>query len=332
MFLIITYSSFHLTQVHFWKAGRIGRYVVTSPMVLGHESSGVVAEVGAKVTHLRPGDRVAIEPGRACRRCEHCRGGAYHLCPDMVFAALPPTDGTLSKYFVSPADLCYRVPDAVSLEEAAMVEPVAVAVTLCRTAGLRAHQSVVVLGCGPIGILCAAVARAWGAKVVVGVDVVQSRLDLATRYGADGVFLPEARGAAAGMQHSQAMADEVCRRFELLRGGADVVLECSGAEACVQMGVFVAKPGGTMVQAGLGREEVRFPITHVCTQGISVKGSIRYLAGAYPAAIDLIAGGKVDAKGLITNRFRFEEAEGAFELVREGRPDVFKVMIAGVQE
>lgn len=309
-------------------------------MVLGHESSGVVVEVGAKVTHLRPGDRVAIEPGRACRRCEHCRGGASHLCPAMVFAALPPTDGTLARYFASPADLCYRVPDALSLEEAALAEPVAVAVTLCRTAALRAHQSVVVLGCGPIGILCAAVARAWGAGTVVGVDVVQSRLDLARAYGADGVFLPAPRPrtgetgveGVSGMQHSQAMAEEICRRFPGLGGGADVVLECSGAEACVQMGVFVAKAGGTMVQAGLGREEVNFPITHVCTQGISVKGSIRYLAGAYPAAIDLIASGKVDAKGLITNRFRFEEAEQAFELVREGRPDVFKVMIAGVEE
>lgn len=307
-------------------------------MVLGHESSGVVAEVGAKVTHLRPGDRVAIEPGRPCRRCEHCRGGAYHLCPDMIFAALPPTDGTLSKYYANAGDFCYRIPDAMTLEEAAMVEPVAVAVTVCRTAGLRAHQSVVVLGCGPIGILCAAVARAWGAAKVVVVDVVQSRLDLAAAYGADGVFLPEPApprgvgdGGSSGMRHSQAMAEELCGRFGL-GGGADVVLECSGAEACVQMGVFAARPGATMVQAGLGREEVNFPITQVCTQGITVRGSIRYLAGAYPAAIELIAGGKVDARGLITNRFRFEEAEEAFELVREGRPDVFKVMIAGVQE
>lgn len=306
-------------------------------MVLGHESSGVVTEVGAKVTHLRPGDRVAIEPGRPCRRCDFCRGGVYHLCPDMIFAALPPTDGTLSKYYAAASDLCYRIPDAMTLEEAAMVEPAAVAVTLCRTAGLRAHQSVVVLGCGPIGILCAAVARAWGAGTIVGVDVVQGRLDLARAYGVDGVFLPERYRAddpastTTPMQHSQAQAEALCARFGLGHG-ADVVLECSGAEACVQMGVYAARPGATMVQAGMGREEVNFPITQVCTQGITLRGSIRYLAGAYPAAIELIAGGKVDVKRLITNRFRFEEAEGAFELVREGRADVFKVMIAGVQE
>lgn len=309
-------------------------------MVLGHESSGVVVEVGSKVTQLKPGDRVAIEPGRPCRRCDQCRGGTYHLCPNMIFAALPPTDGTLSKYFASPADLCYKVPDSMTLEEAAAVEPVAVAVSTCRTAGLRAHQTVVVLGCGPIGVLCTAVARAWGAARVVGVDVVQSRLDVARSYGAEGTFLPErwrgpgeAGSAASAMEHSRAAAAELCRRFGLDRaGGADVVLECSGAEACVQMGVFATRPGGVMVQAGLGREEVNFPITHVVMQGISVKGTIRYLAGAYPAAIDLIAGGKVNAKALVTNRFSFEEAESAFQLVKEGRPDVFKVMIAGVQD
>lgn len=137
-------------QVHFWHCGRIGPYAVTSPMVLGHESSGVIAEVGSQVTHLKPGDRVAIEPGVPCRRC------------DMVFAALPPHDGTLAKDYRNASDLCYRIPDHMDLEQAAMGEPVAVAVAMGKTANLRAHQTVVVLGCGPIGILCQSVAKAWG--------------------------------------------------------------------------------------------------------------------------------------------------------------------------
>lgn len=113
--------------------------------------------------------------------------------------------------------------------------------------------------------------------------------------------------------------------------GADVVLECSGAEACIQMGIYVARRRGTFVQAGMGKEVVNFPITAVCTQGLVIKGSIRYLTGCYPAAIDLISSGKIDVKKLITNRFKFEQAEEAFELVRQGREDVFKVMIEGVQ-
>lgn len=302
-------------------------------MVLGHESSGVVAEVGSKVSHLKPGDKVAIEPGVPCRRCELCRGGKYHLCPEMIFAATPPWDGTLARYYVNASDFCYKLPDNMDLEQGAMVEPVSVACAIARTADLRAHQTVVVFGCGPIGLLCQAVAKAWGAAKVIGVDIVQARLDLAKgRYGVDGVFMP--RRAEPGidpMEHAQAVAEEIKTAFGLGHG-ADVVIEASGSEPCVQMGVYVAKPGGTMVQAGMGKENVNFPITHVCTQGLTVRGSIRYLAGSYPAAIGLISSGKIKVKELITNRFPFEQAEEAFELVRQGRPDVFKVMIAGVDQ
>lgn len=301
-------------------------------MVLGHESSGIVAEVGAAVTHLRVGDRVAMEPGIPCRRCEYCRSGSYHLCGGMIFAATPPWDGTLARYYVNASDFCYKLPENMDLEEGAMVEPVSVAVAIAKTADLRPHQTVVVMGCGPIGILCQAVAREYGAKKVIGVDVVQSRLDLAASYGADATFMPPKPGQDVdAMEHSESVANRMKEELGLGEG-ADVVLECSGAEACVQMGIYVARRGGTFVQAGMGKEKVMFPITAVCTQGLTVKGSIRYLAGCYPAAIDLISGGKINVKQLITNRFKFEESETAFELVRQGRPDVFKVMIEGVRD
>lgn len=117
-----------------------------------------------------------------------------------------------------------------------------------------------------------------------------------------------------------------------LGDGPDVVLECSGAEACIQLGVFAAKKGGTLVQAGMGKEVVAFPITAICTRALSVKGSIRYQPGSYSAAIDLLSGGKVDVKKLNTHRYKFGQAEEAFDLVHAGRPDVFKVMIQGVLE
>ena len=300
-------------------------------MVLGHESSGVVVEVGSKVTTLKPGDMVAMEPGVPCRRCDYCRGGSYHLCGSMLFAATPPHDGTLGKYYVNAADFCYKIPDNMDLEQAAMAEPLSVAVTVNTIADLRAHQTVVVLGCGPIGVLCQAVALAWGAKKVIGVDVVESRLEVAKSFGTHGVFKPgRAEAGADPMEHAEKVAEEIKAKFDLGEG-ADVVLECSGAEACIQLGVYVAKRGGTFVQAGMGREVVSFPITALCIQGLTVKGSIRYLTGCYPAAIDLISSGKIDVKKLITNRFKFEQAEEAFELVKEGRSDVFKVLIEGVQ-
>jgi D-xylulose reductase len=275
---------------------------------------------------------VAMEPGVPCRRCEYCRKGSYHLCGDMVFAATPPYDGTLAKYYINAADFCYKLPDTMSLEEGAMAEPVSVALAIAKTAELKAHQTVLVMGCGPIGILCQAVARAWGAAKVIGVDVVDSRLAQAASYGADGTYKPERKAAGIdAMEHAEATAADLKEKMGL-GDGADVVLECSGAEPYVQLGIYAAKPGGTFVQAGMGKEVVEFPITTVCTQGLTVKGSIRYLAGCYPAAIDLISKGKIDVKPLITHRFPFEQSEEAFGLVHQGRSDVFKVMIAGVQE
>ncbi|KAF5862748.1 hypothetical protein ETB97_011198 [Aspergillus alliaceus] len=318
------------SDVHYWQRGRIGDYVVTGPMVLGHESSGVIVEVGEKVKHLKAGDRVAMEPGVPCRRCDYCRKGSYHLCGDMIFAATPPWDGTLAKYYVNAADFCYKIPDNMDLEEAAMAEPVSVAVAIAKTADLHAHQTVLVLGCGPIGVLCQAVAKAHGAKTVIGVDVVQSRLDVARSYGVDHTFMPPwAEPGADPIAHAENVAAMMNEELGL-GDGPDVVLECSGAEPCIQLGIFAAKRGATFVQAGMGKENVLFPITAVCTKGLVIKGSIRYLAGCYPAAIDLISGGKIDVKRLITNRFKFEESEQAFELVKAGRQGVFKVMIAGV--
>lgn len=316
-----------------WQKGQIGEYVVKGPMVLGHESSGVVVEVGGHVTHLKPGDRVAMEPGIPCRRCSYCRGGEYFICPSMTFAAMPPNPyGTLAKYYINAADFCYKVPDGVSMEEAAMVEPLSVACAVCETAGLKPHQTVLVLGCGPIGVLCQAVAKVWGASKVVGVDVVEKRLEVARSFGTDATYTPpRAEAGVDPVAHAENVAAKMNEELGL-GDGADVVLECSGAEACIQLGVFAAKKGGTFVQAGMGKEVVAFPITAVCTKALLVRGSIRYKAGSYRAAIELLSGGKVDVKRLITHRYKFEQAEEAFELVKAGRPDVFKVMIEGVLE
>lgn len=145
-------------------------------MVLGHESSGVVVEVSNKVKDIKAGDRVALEPGIPYRRCEYCRKGSYHLCGDMIFAATLPWDGTLAKYYVNATDFCYKVSDSMTLEEAVMAEPVSVAVAVSKTADLRAHKTVLVFGCGPICVLCQAVAKAWEAKKVVDIDIVASRI------------------------------------------------------------------------------------------------------------------------------------------------------------
>ncbi|KAG9903847.1 GroES-like protein, partial [Aureobasidium melanogenum] len=320
------------SDVHYWQRGRIGDFVLRSPIVLGHESSGTVVEIGAAVKNLKQGDRVAIEPGVPCRRCDYCRGGEYNLCNDTIFAATPPWDGTLAKFYTVASDYCCKIPDSMSMEEAAMVEPTAVAVQIAKVADLRANHTVLVFGCGPIGVLCQAVAKAYGARKVIGVDVVKSRLDFAKSYGADAVFLPpKPDPGVEPVEHSEKVAAMIKKEFDLGEG-ADVVLECTGAEPCIQAGVFAAKKGGTYVQAGMGKENVLFPITTACIRALNIRGSIRYTKGCYPEAVELVGSGKIDVKRLITNRFKFEEAEQAFELVKAGREDVLKVIIEGVQD
>ncbi|KAL3956122.1 hypothetical protein ACCO45_008968 [Purpureocillium lilacinum] len=293
------------SDVHFWQRGRIGDFIVRSPMVLGHESGGVVVEIGAEVSNVRVGDRVAIEPGLPCRRCDYCRSGFYNLCGDTVFAATPPYDGTLQKYYTTVADFVYPIPDNMTDEEAALVEPVAVAVQVAKTADLRANQAVLVFGCGPIGVLCQAVAKAYGATKVIGVDVSEARTEFARAFTADGVFVSKTTQSSGSdadpVEHARSLADDIISQFQLGEG-ADVVLECTGAEPCIQAGIFATKKGGTFVQAGMGKENVVFPITAACTRGLTIKGSIRYTTGCYQQAT-----------------------------VKRAEESTLKVMIAGVQ-
>ena len=157
-------------------------------MVLGHESAGIVAAVGDKVTSVKVGDRVAMEPGVPCRRCIRCKEGKYNLCFEMAFAATPPFDGTLARYYTLPEDFCYKLPEGMSLEEGALIEPTAVAVHITRQAAVKPGDSVVVFGAGPVGLLCCAVAKAYGAVKVVTVDINEERLQFALKYAATHSF------------------------------------------------------------------------------------------------------------------------------------------------
>ncbi|KAL4890122.1 hypothetical protein BDV59DRAFT_204717 [Aspergillus ambiguus] len=305
------------SDVHYWQRGRIGDFVLESPIVLGHESSGVIEEVGSAVKNLKVGQKVAIEPGVPCRHCDYCRSGSYNLCPDTVFAATPPHDGTLSKYYITQSDYCYPIPAHMDLEEGAMVEPVAVAVQITKVGNVRPNQNIVVFGCGPIGLLCQAVSKAYAARKVIGVDISQSRLDFAKSFSADGVFLPPAKPEGTDdSEWSEQLAKMIKKQFDLGEG-PDVVIEATGAQACIQTGVHLTKKGGMYVQAGMGKENVTFPITTACIRDLTIRGSIRYTTGCYPTAVDLVASGKIDVKKLITDRYTFENAEDAFELMEQ---------------
>lgn len=210
-------------------------------MVLGHESSGIISAVGDGVKSLKVGDRVAMEPGVPCRRCVRCKSGTYNLCPDMQFAATPPFDGTLAKYYSLPEDFCYKLPESVSLEEGALVEPLAVAVhVVARQAVVTPGSSVVVFGSGPVGLLCCAVAKAFGATKIVAVDINEERLAFAAKYAATRTIVSQRESAT----DAAARIIESCD----LGPGADFVIDASGAESCIQTSIHVVRIGGTYVQ------------------------------------------------------------------------------------
>ena len=292
-------------------------------MVLGHESSGVVVKVGSAVKSLREGDRVAMEPGMPCYHCPRCKEGNYNLCPEMKFASTPPYDGTLCKYYVLPADFCYKVPDQVGLDEAALAEPTAVAVHVVRLGGVSPGNRVIVFGAGPVGLLCAGVSRGYGAREVVVIDIQRERLKFAESWVSGGckTFMPakvEAAENAAKLRDQLGWDD-----------GADVVLEATGAEPCIQQGLAMCRKGGTYVQVGMGKETITFPMLSVCTGGLTVKGSFRYKEGDYRVALDLIERGVLDVKKLISEKVKFEDAEKAFEDSKAGKG--IKFLIEGVK-
>ena len=318
----VNYTGICGSDVHYWHHGAIGHYVVKDPMVLGHESAGTVIEVGDAVKDLKTGDRVAIEPGYACRRCTECRAGKYNLCEDMVFAATPPVHGTLTGLWASPADFCYKLPDSVSLQEGALIEPLAVAVHIVKQAEVKPGQSVVVMGAGPVGLLCAAVAKAHGASKIVSVDIVQSKLDFAKDFASTHTFISQRIPA---QENAKAIRDHAG-----LPKGADVVIDASGAEPSIQTSLHTVRKGGTYVQGGMGKDEITFPIMALCLKEVTAKGSFRYGPGDYELAVELVASGKVDVKKLITTTVPFSEAESAFKKVSQG--EVIKILIAGPNE
>lgn len=318
----VNYTGICGSDVHYWNHGCIGHFVVKDPMVLGHESAGTVVQAGSEVTDLKPGDRVAIEPGYGCRRCTDCRAGKYNLCEKMRFAATPPYDGTLTGLWSSPADFCYKLPESVSLQEGALIEPLAVAVHIVKQACVQPGQSVVVMGAGPVGLLCAAVAKAYGASKVVSVDIVDSKLEFAKSFASTHTYKSQRISAE---DNAQAIRDQAG-----LPRGADVVIDASGAEPSIQTSLHTVRMGGTYVQGGMGKNEITFPIMAMCLKEVTARGSFRYGPGDYELAIELVASGKVDIKKLITTVVPFNQAEEAFKKVKEG--EVIKILIAGPNE
>ncbi|KAD3633083.1 alcohol dehydrogenase catalytic domain-containing protein [Arthrobacter yangruifuii] len=290
------------SDVHYFQHGRIGPYVVESPLVLGHEASGTIVAVGADVDESRVGRRVAIEPQRPCRVCEFCREGAYNLCPKMEFYATPPIDGAFCEYVLIQDDFAYDVPDSISDHAAALMEPLSVGIAAAQKGGIEVGNTVLIAGGGPIGILTGQVARAFGATDVVVADINAGRRALAAGYGLR-------------------VVDPAVDSTEQL--GAHVFVDASGATPAILNGIRSTRAGGTVVLVG-SADEFPLSVPEIAMRELSVTGTFRY-TNTWPIARSLLISGLVEVDSLVTHEYGIEQVEDA--LVGEGAGNSLKRMV-----
>jgi len=291
------------TDIHFLTHGEVGPYKVRAPMVPGHETSAKVLAVGAEVKTLKPGDRVAVEVGIPCRTCRLCRGGRYNLCPKQDFGSLPPCHGSLRPAGVYPEDFCYKIPDHMSYDEAACVEPLAVGVQAVKRGGVKLGDTVLITGAGPIGLMCLFVAKAAGATTVILTDVKDDRLLFAQELG-----------ATLTINSSKEQVEQVLQQHGWI---VDVSIDCTGNEIAIAACLDNTKPGGVVVVVGLGPAKMTLPVTSAFTRELDIRGVFKY-NDAYQPAINLIASGKVNVKPIITHHYDLKDSLEGFKVSQNG--------------
>jgi L-iditol 2-dehydrogenase len=303
------------SDVHYFRDGHIGNRVITEPLVLGHEFAGEVAEVGPEVTGCKPGDRVAVDPTLPCGKCAMCRQGFVHVCPSVDFSGTPPTDGGYQEYFVAAGANLHRLPDSLSFEEGAMVEPLAVAVHAVGLLSIQPEEKVAILGAGCIGLTVLQVLLTKGANVVLHSEPLPFRRELAQKLGADTVINPDDQNAVEAA-------------LDLTDGlGPDVVFECAGTETTPQQALDMCRPRGRMAWIGIPPgDDIPVSVHEARRKELTIFMARRFL-GTYPQAIEMAAAGRADVACLVTHRFGLADTEAAFKLVDVYGDGVVKAVI-----
>ncbi|GKZ21655.1 hypothetical protein AbraIFM66951_002315 [Aspergillus brasiliensis] len=354
------------SDLHYYTHGRNGDFVVREPMCLGHESSGIITAIGPEVTTHAVGDRVALEVGLPCRQCALCQSGRYNICPQMKFRSsaklFPHLDGTLMERTNHPASLCHKLPSHVSYAGGALVEPLAVCLHAIRRSrpptaedvslaqSLGEPTAALIFGAGAIGLLLAsALATSQHFSSVVVADIDASRLAIADELGlglkttlipkadpanpAPSRDAPAAEQTAWALQNAQRVAGILKESGGVQNTGYARVYDCTGVPACVQAGIYAAGAGGVLVQIGMGHPVQTLPVGAAALREVDILGVFRYDGYAYPAAIELMASGKMDRveKMVVTHRVALADGDRAFSLSgkgvdEEGKP-VVKVVI-----
>ncbi|MDM5336415.1 NAD(P)-dependent alcohol dehydrogenase [Fictibacillus enclensis] len=303
------------SDIHYYEHGRIGGYVVEKPIILGHEVSGDIVAVGEKVQNLKEGQRVAIEPGATCGECEHCKAGRYNLCPDVEFLATPPYDGAFCEYVAMREDLVFPIPDGMSYETAALVEPFSVGVHAITRGRLEAGESVIIMGMGPIGMVTAAAAKMAGARQIIGVDLEQSRLNTAKEMGVTHTI--------------NLREDDLAQKLnEFTAGrGVDLAIETAGSPKAVQGTIASVRKGGRVAIVGMSpQDEVPMNVAQIIDKEIDIMGVFRY-HHTYPKALEMLSKAEVNIENIITDKYTMEQTADAFEKAIHDKTNTLKIMI-----
>uniref|UniRef100_A0A1A9W1K4 Sorbitol dehydrogenase n=1 Tax=Glossina brevipalpis TaxID=37001 RepID=A0A1A9W1K4_9MUSC len=307
------------TDVHFWQEGRIGPDVVKAPVILGHEASGVVCEIGKKVKSLQVGDRVAIEPGKHCRDCEVCRKGRYNLCPFMKFHSCPPIDGLLQRYFKQDADMCFKLPDHLTMEEGALCEPLNVGVAAARMAKVKLNSKVLIVAAGPVGIATAIVCQAIGASKIMVIDKKKDRLEMAKGFGNMTMALEGDDGKDFNKTAKKIHESMGCI--------PDKVIDCYGSQESFKLSIRSTGWGGTCCLVGMASGNfTNFPLMDDVMREVLITANFRY-CNDYPPAIAIAAQSKYDLLKMISHHFDIEDALCAFETAHKQEEGTMKVMV-----
>ncbi|MCL4378431.1 MAG: NAD(P)-dependent alcohol dehydrogenase [Actinobacteria bacterium] len=302
------------SDVHYYNEGRAGDFIIKKPIILGHESSGVVTEVGRNVKSLKKGDRVAIEPGVPCYKCDFCKSGKYNLCSDVKFMATPPYNGSFTEYVNYDPNFLYKIPDSISFTKAALIEPLSVGYSCMLSAKIKPGDSICIMGAGPIGLACLEMAKIAGATKIIVTDINGYRLNLAKDHGANLAI--------------NILLDNLLKRIDSYTNslGVDSVIEASGNENSVFDSIKVVNKGGKVVWVGVGKNQLSIPYIDVIVKEISIEGIFRY-KNTYKPIIALLEAKKLNLDGWVSHRYNLDEIQKAFDVANDPDVDKLKIII-----
>lgn len=302
------------SDVYFYESGQCGPDMLPFPIILGHECAGTVVEVGSEVTTLKVGDKVCLEPGIPCGKCEYCKSGRYNLCQQVDFMAAPPDyHGALKEYVVHPEHLTFKLPDNMDTIDGALVEPLSVGFHAAEQGEVQYGKKVVILGSGCIGLMTVMACKMMGASEIIVSDLFENRLEMAKKAGATHVI-----------NASEINTEEAVKKICL--AGADIVFETAGSVPTTKQTGCLVKPGGTIVLVGNTHGEVPYDFFEIMNKEITVKCVFRY-HNSYPKVIDAISRGIADPKSIVTDYYKFTEVDHAFHESVYNKKNIVKAVI-----